>query len=244
MAGVRPSLENPDLYFDVNVVGTSNILEEARRTGVRPVVFGSSSSVYGVNESVPFREEDPVEKPISPYAVSKRAGELLAYSHHRLYGTACACLRFFTVYGPRQRPEMAIHRFATLIEEGRGVPVYGDGSAKRDFTFVSDIVDGVVAALDFAARGGYRIFNLGESRTVELRELITLLEAALGKRAVIDRRPDQAGDVPITFADISRARAELGYCPRVPIEEGIRRFVEWFRAERAARSGDMQGGRG
>jgi UDP-glucuronate 4-epimerase len=242
MAGVRPSLEKPALYFDVNVTGTSNLLEETRRTGVRRFVFGSSSSVYGVNENVPFREDDPVEKPISPYAVSKRCGELLAFSHHRLYGTACACLRFFTVYGPRQRPEMAIHRFASLIDAGKPITLYGDGGSRRDYTYVSDIVDGAVAALDRI--DGFRIYNLGESRTVELRELVELLEAALGKKAVIDRKSDQPGDVPITFADVSRARAELDYRPQVPIEEGIRRFVAWFRAERAPRAPAPEGARG
>ncbi len=232
MAGVRPSLEKPDLYFDVNVTGTSNLLEESRRSGVRRFVFGSSSSVYGVNTNVPFREDDPVEKPISPYAVSKRAGELLAFSHHHLYGLACTCLRFFTVYGPRQRPEMAIRRFATLIEEGKDVPIFGDGGSKRDYTFVSDIVDGVMAAIDRC--DGYHVYNLGESRTVALTELISLLEGALGKPARLDRKPDQPGDVPITYADVSRARAELSYRPRVGIEDGIREFVAWLRADRSS----------
>jgi UDP-glucuronate 4-epimerase len=228
-AGVRPSIEQPMLYQDVNVRGTAAILEACRRHGVGKVVFGSSSSVYGNNSKVPFSEEDPVEEPISPYAATKRAGELLAFTYHHLYRLDISCLRFFTVFGPAQRPEMAIHKFARAIEEGRPVTLFGDGSMRRDFTYVDDIIQGVLAAMERVR--GYRIYNLGESRTTTVAELIDLLGQTLGKEPRIQRLPLQPGDVAVTYADITRAREELGYAPRIDVPEGIRRFVSWFRGE-------------
>ena len=229
-AGVRPSLSEPVLYAETNITGTLNLLELTRARGVRQFVFGSSSSVYGENEKVPFAEDDPVNRPISPYAATKAAGELLCHTYSHLWGLRTVALRFFTVYGARQRPDLAIHKFARLISEGKAVPVFGDGTTRRDYTFVDDIVAGVRAAMDYEA-SAFEIFNLGESRTVELRELIGLLEKELGRDAIIDRQPLQPGDVPQTFADITKARRLLGYDPQTPIEEGIRRFVEWFRQE-------------
>jgi UDP-glucuronate 4-epimerase len=229
-AGVRPSLAEPLLYAETNIAGTLNLLELARGHRVRQFVFGSSSSVYGENEKVPFSEDDPVSEPISPYAATKAAGELLCHTYSHLWGLRCVCLRFFTVYGARQRPDLAIHKFARLISEGKPIPVFGDGTTRRDYTYVDDIIAGVRAALDYEA-SGYEIINLGESRTVELRELIGLLEHELGRDAVIERQPLQPGDVPQTFADISKAKRLLGYDPQTPIEEGIRRFVEWFRGD-------------
>ncbi len=227
-AGVRPSLSEPALYAETNINGTLNLLELARGRGVRQFVFGSSSSVYGEQEKVPFAEDDPVARPISPYAATKAAGELLCHTYSHLWGLRCVCLRFFTVYGARQRPDLAIHKFARLISEGRPVPVFGDGTTRRDYTYVDDIIAGVRAAMDYEA-SAYEVFNLGESRTVELRELIALIEGELGQKAVIDRQPPQPGDVPRTFADVTKARRLLGYDPRTPVEEGIRRFVEWFK---------------
>jgi UDP-glucuronate 4-epimerase len=227
-AGVRPSLKEPRLYLETNVNGTLNLLELARRNGVKQFVFGSSSSVYGNNAKVPFSESDPIFNPISPYAATKAAGELICHSYAHLYDMRIICLRFFTVYGARQRPDLAIHKFAKLISSGQSIPVFGDGSSRRDYTYVDDIIAGVRAAMDYRA-SKYEVINLGESRTVELRELIGLLEKALGKRAEIDRQPMQPGDVPQTFADITKARALLGYNPQTQIEEGIAKFVEWFR---------------
>ena len=226
-AGVRPSLEEPALYQRVNVEGTTNLLEAARLNGVRKVVLASSSSVYGVNAKVPFAERDPIFTPISPYAASKLACEALGHVYHHVYGLDVIMLRFFTVYGPRQRPDLAIHKFARLIREGRPIPVFGDGSSARDFTYITDILQGIMACTrqDF----GYEIFNLGESEVVRLDRLIEVLENALGKKAIIDRRPPQPGDVPITFADISKARQQLGYQPQVKIERGMALFVDWFR---------------
>jgi UDP-glucuronate 4-epimerase len=227
-AGVRPSIEQPLLYQDVNVRGTTVLLDRCRARGVGKFIFASSSSVYGNNESVPFREDDPVDHPISPYAATKKAGELIAHVFHHLHGIEVTCLRFFTVYGPRQRPDLAIHKFARLIETGRPIPVYGDGSMMRDFTYIDDVVDGVLRATERFR--GYRVYNLGESRPVALRDLIGLLEEALGRRAIIDRRPMQPGDVQRTFADVSRARTELGYEPSTEFRAGLERFVAWFRA--------------
>ncbi|HET9713939.1 MAG TPA: GDP-mannose 4,6-dehydratase, partial [Pyrinomonadaceae bacterium] len=187
-----------------------------------------SSSVYGINAKVPFSEDDPIRQPISPYAATKGAGELLCHTYSHLYGLRCVCLRFFTVYGPRQRPDLAIHKFAKLITERKPIPVFGDGTTRRDYTYVDDIIDGVMAAIDYD-QSDYEVFNLGESRTVELNELISLLEKELDMPATIDRQPSQPGDVPQTFADISKARALLGYDPKTQIEEGLHRFVEWFR---------------
>ncbi len=229
-AGVRPSLVEPLLYAETNIRGTLNLLELARAHGVRQFVFGSSSSVYGENGKVPFSEDDPVGRPISPYAATKAAGELLCHTYSHLWGLRSVCLRFFTVYGARQRPDLAIHKFARLISEGRPLPVFGDGTTRRDYTFIDDIIAGVRAAIDYEA-SAFEVFNLGEARTVSLSELIALLERELGREALVERRPTQPGDVPQTFADISKARRLLGYDPRTPIEEGIRRFVEWFREE-------------
>jgi UDP-glucuronate 4-epimerase len=229
-AGVRPSLSEPVLYSETNIGGTLNLLELARARGTGQFVFGSSSSVYGENEKVPFAEDDPVAKPISPYAATKAAGELLCHTYSHLFGVRTVCLRFFTVYGARQRPDLAIHKFARLISKGEPIPVFGDGTTRRDYTYVDDIIAGVRAAMDYEG-SPYEVFNLGESRTVSLSELIALIERELGRKAVIDRQPPQPGDVPQTFADVSKARRLLGYDPRTPIEEGIRRFVEWFREE-------------
>ncbi|GAB4224040.1 MAG: GDP-mannose 4,6-dehydratase [Acidobacteriota bacterium] len=226
-AGVRPSLADPELYADVNVRGSAVVFEAARAAGITRVIYASSSSVYGGNEKLPFAEDDPVDHPVSPYAATKKANELQAHVYSRLYGMTMIGLRFFTVYGPRQRPEMAIASFTRRIAEGRPVPMYGDGTSRRDYTYIDDIVAGVLAALD---RGeGYRIYNLGESRTTSLARLIELIGEALGVTPQIERLPEQPGDVPATWADIRRARDELGYDPQVPVEDGIRRYVAWFR---------------
>lgn len=233
-AGVRPSLENPLAYQDTNVRGTYTLLEAARQTGVPQFVFGSSSSVYGVNAKVPFSEEDPTAQPISPYAATKIAGEAACHTYSHLYGMRIVCLRFFTVYGARQRPDLAIHKFAGLISAGKPIPVFGDGTTRRDYTYIDDILSGVMAAMNYTG-SPFEVMNLGESQTVELRYLIELLEAALNKKAIIERRPLQAGDVPITYADISKARRLLGYNPQTKIEAGIDKFVAWFMTEKGAR---------
>jgi UDP-glucuronate 4-epimerase len=226
-AGVRPSLEEPALYQRVNVEGTTHILEAARRHFVKKIIIASSSSVYGINSRVPFTESDPIFSAISPYAASKLAGEALGHVYHHVYGMEVVMLRFFTVYGPRQRPDLAIHKFARLIDSGQPIPVFGDGTSARDYTYISDTLDGIMACVE--KKFGYEIFNLGESQTVELDYLIVLLEKALGKKAIINRQPAQPGDVPLTFADITKARRLLGYRPKVKVEEGIPRFIEWFR---------------
>jgi UDP-glucuronate 4-epimerase len=226
-AGVRPSLAEPALYQRVNVEGTVNVLEAARLNGVKKITIASSSSVYGVNAKVPFSESDPIFSAISPYAASKLAGEALGHVYHHIYGLDVAMLRFFTVYGPRQRPDLAIHKFAQLISAGKPIPVFGDGSTARDYTYITDTVEGVLACTQ--KEFGFEIFNLGESQTVTLSRLIELLEKSLGQKAVLDHQPPQPGDVPITFADISKARTTLGYHPRVKVAEGIPLFVDWFR---------------
>jgi UDP-glucuronate 4-epimerase len=226
-AGVRPSLEAPALYQRVNVEGTINVLEAARKSGVKKIIIASSSSVYGLNSKVPFSESDPVVTAISPYAASKLACESLGHVYHHIYKMDVTMLRFFTVYGPRQRPDLAIYKFAKLITAGKPIPVFGDGRAARDYTFVSDTVGGVVAATK--KEFGYEIFNLGESETISLSRMIESLENELGKKAIIDRQPLQAGDVPITFADISKASEKLGYNPKVKFESGIKLFADWFR---------------
>jgi len=228
-AGVRYSLDNPRLYTDVNVMGTQNLLEWTRECGIKKFVFASSSSVYGASQKVPFRESDTMQQPLSPYAATKLAGEALAYAYHHLYGCDVVCLRFFAVYGPRQRPDLAIHRFARAISDGKPIELFGDGTTARDYTHVNDIAQGVTAALD--RNLGYEIINLGESRTVELRDLVGLIEKALGKSATIKRLPSHPGDVPITYADISKAKRLLGYNPQVNIEDGIEQFVDWFRRQ-------------
>ena len=229
-AGVRPSLEQPALYQRVNVEGTVNILEAARKTGCKKITIASSSSVYGVNAKVPFSESDPIFSTVSPYAASKLACEALGHVYHHIYGLDVAMLRFFTVYGPRQRPDLAIHKFTKLIDAGQPIPVFGDGSTARDHTFIADILDGILACTK--KEFGFEIFNLGESQTIRLDKLIALIEDALGKKAVIDRQPLQPGDVPITYADISKAQRLLGYRPQVKAEKGIPLFVEWFRKNR------------
>ena len=233
--GVQPSLTDPGGYMDANVTGTALLLEQARRAGIVRVVFGSSSSVYGQSTPAPFAEDAVADGPISPYAASKRAGELVSRVFTHLYGTRIACLRFFTVYGPRQRPDLAIHRFTARIMAGQPIVMRGDGSTARDYTYVSDIVDGIVASLDWTARqdgaGGepWRVFNLGGGERVRLDRLIAVIAAAAERQAIVERGPDQPGDVPLTAADLSRSERELGYRPKVGIEEGIRRFVAWYR---------------
>ena len=232
-AGVRPSLTEPRLYVETNINGTMNLLELAREHDIQQFVFGSSSSVYGENKKVPFSEDDPIFNPISPYAATKAAGELICHTYAHLHKMRIVCLRFFTVYGARQRPDLAIHKFAKLISGGQPIPVFGDGTTRRDYTYIDDIIQGVRAAIDYD-QTNYEVINLGESRTVELRELISLLETELGSRAEIDRQPTQPGDVPQTYADISKARRLLKYNPQTPIEDGIKKFVQWFQNERAS----------
>jgi UDP-glucuronate 4-epimerase len=234
-AGVRPSLERPQHYVDVNVTGTLNLLDAMVAAGCRRLIYGGTSSVYGATSKPPFRESDAADRPISPYAATKRAAELLCHTWSALHGLRVTVLRFFTVYGPRQRPEMAIHKFARLMLAGRPIPRFGDGNSVRDYTYVDDILDGVVKAVDHDEAFG--IYNLGESETHSLTELLLLLSRELRVAPIVDARPDQAGDVPATCADISAARRVLGYDPRVPLAEGIRRFVRWLEAELAAEAG-------
>jgi UDP-glucuronate 4-epimerase len=232
LAGVRPSLAEPARYADVNLVGTQRVLDAARAAGVRRFVFASSSSVYGGDSDPPFKESDLCLKPLSPYASTKRAGELMLFTAHHLYAVDVSCLRFFTVYGPRQRPDLAIHKFGRLIGAGQPIPLFGDGSTSRDYTFVDDIVDGVVASIDEAVTAlGFRIYNLGGSRTTTLLGLVELLSQALGKKAIVDWQPEQPGDMKRTLADVTLSARALGYAPKVPIEEGIARFVAWLRAQ-------------
>jgi len=240
-AGVRPSLENPLLYEQVNVRGTTVLLEVARQLGIPKFVFASSSSIYGIANRVPFSEEDTVNLPISPYAATKIAGEKICYTYSHLYNIRTVCLRFFTVYGPRQRPDLAIRKFAGLITAGKPIPVFGDGSSGRDYTFYSDTIDGVVVALHYDCP--YEVFNLGNSHPIGLETLIRTLEESLGRKAIVQRLPDQPGDVPITYADISKAQRLLGYSPRVPFREGIDAFVSWFAGGKgkATSSGDGHG---
>jgi UDP-glucuronate 4-epimerase len=230
-AGVRPSLIDPALYSSTNIKGTLNLLELAKKYNVPQFVFGSSSSVYGINAKVPFSEEDPIRQPISPYAATKAAGELFCHTYSYLYGIRSVCLRFFTVYGARQRPDLAIHKFASLISKGQPIPFFGEGTTRRDYTYIDDICQGVRAAMDYN-QSIYEVLNLGESRTVELRELVSLIEKELGKKAVLDMQPSQPGDVPQTFADISKARKLLKYNPQTEIEAGISKFIEWFNKSR------------
>jgi UDP-glucuronate 4-epimerase len=228
-AGVRPSIEQPLLYQDVNVRGTCVLLDAARRNRIPQFIFASSSSVYGNNKKVPFSEADNVDHPISPYAATKKAGELLCHTYHHLFGTSITCLRFFTVYGPRQRPDLAIHKFTGLIEAGKPIPVFGDGGMTRDYTYIGDIVSGVLAAVDRCE--GFHLYNLGNSNPISLSGLITAIERALGKTAIVERLPTQPGDVDRTFADIARARADLGFSPSTSLEDGLRAFVMWWRQQ-------------
>lgn len=226
MAGVRPSILDPLHYEDVNVRGTLHLLEELKLHPTTRFVFASSSSVYGDRANTPFREEDDIHHPVSPYASTKRAGELHCWTYHHLYGIPTSCLRFFTVYGPRQRPEMAIHKFVKATLEGRPIPFFGDGTTRRDYTYVDDIVDGVVRALDRCE--GYEIYNLGESATTSLQELVGIIGEACGKTPILDRQPMQPGDVLVTYADVTKARKKLGYDPHTSVRDGIERFVKWY----------------
>jgi len=233
LAGVRPSIASPGRYWNVNVNGTLHLLHACRERGVRRIVFASSSSVYGLDSDVPFSEFDPCGHPMSPYAATKRSGELMAFNHHHLYGATVTCLRFFTVYGPRQRPDLAIHKFARLIDAGQPIELFGDGTTSRDYTWIDDILDGVVAAIDQQARDprtAYRIYNLGGSRPTTLAELVDRISAALGKQATIERKPEEPGDMKHTLADVDLAQGDLGYSPKVSIDAGIPRFVEWWRS--------------
>lgn len=231
-AGVRPSIADPVGYQDANVAGTQQILELARTAGVRQFVFASSSSVYGVNPRVPWREDDHVLQPISPYASTKVSGELLGHVYSHLYGIRFLALRFFTVYGPRQRPDLAIHKFARLMLDDRPVPMFGDGTTSRDYTFVDDVIGGVRAAMAYSATS-YEVINLGNTRTVTLKEMIAGLERALGVKATIERQPEQPGDVPRTWANVDKARTLLGFNPSTTFEAGLNRFVTWLRDQRA-----------
>jgi UDP-glucuronate 4-epimerase len=229
-AGVRPSISDPLLYQDVNIRGTVVLLEFCKAHGIKDFIFASSSSVYGENQRVPFTEEDLDILPISPYGATKRAGELLCYSYHYLYGMNIACLRFFTAYGPRQRPEMAIHKFTRLIDRGEKIPIYGDGSSQRDYTYIDDLVDGILAVLRY--HRGFEVYNLGESQTTSLTELIRMIEEAFGKKANIEMLEPQPGDVSVTYADITKAGRMLKYRPVIKMEEGIKRFVDWYKKNR------------
>jgi UDP-glucuronate 4-epimerase len=229
-AGVRPSIADPIAYLSVNVRGTQNLLEIARARGVRQFVFASSSSVYGVNPRVPWSEDDHVLEPISPYASTKVSGELLGHVYSHLFGICFIALRFFTVYGPRQRPDLAIHKFARLMLDGRPVPVFGDGSTRRDYTFIDDIVSGIRAAIDYD-RSPYEVVNLGNNQTITLREMIGGLEDALGLKARIEQLPEQPGDVPQTWASVDKAARLFGYAPSTTYAEGVARFAEWLRGE-------------
>jgi UDP-glucuronate 4-epimerase len=230
-AGVRPSIQNPVLYTTVNINGTVNILECLKKYGIKKYIFASSSSVYGNNKKVPFSEDDIVDYPISIYAATKKAGELICHAYYSLYGINTACLRFFTVYGPRQRPDLAIHKFTKLMLEGKTIPFYGDGTTMRDYTYIDDIIDGILKALDWV--GGrekrYGVFNFGRSDTVSLAEMLRALENALGLKAELEVLPLQPGDVDRTFADISKSKSVLGYEPHITFADGIARFVEWYK---------------
>ncbi|MHC4659579.1 MAG: GDP-mannose 4,6-dehydratase, partial [Planctomycetota bacterium] len=226
-AGVRPSIAQPLLYADVNVNGTMVLLESAKKHKIGKFIFGSSSSVYGNNKKVPFSEDDNVDFPISPYAATKKAGELICHTYHHLCDMSVTCLRYFTVYGPRQRPDLAIHKFAKLIKQDKPIPVYGDGSMMRDFTYIDDIINGTVAAMQKCS--GFNIYNLGESRPISVNDLVGEIEKALGKKAVREYLPPQPGDVERTYADVTKAVRELDYNPSTAIEDGLEKFTTWLR---------------
>ena len=228
-AGVRPSIKQPLLYEKVNVQGTIHLLELCKKHSIKKFIFASSSSVYGANKKVPFSESDSVDNPISPYAATKKSGELICYTFSQLYDISTTCLRFFTVYGPRQRPDMAIHKFTNLINSQKPIPVFGEGTSRRDYTFIDDIIHGIDAAINNC--DGYNIYNLGESQTIGLLSLVKLIEENLNKKAILDYKPHQPGDVPITYADISKAQIDLNYSPQTPIEVGIKKFVDWYRQQ-------------
>jgi UDP-glucuronate 4-epimerase len=226
-AGVRPSIEQPLLYADVNINGTMVLLEAAKKQKIEKLIFASSSSVYGNNKKVPFSEDDNVDFPISPYAATKKAGELICHTYHHLWGISISCLRFFTVYGPRQRPDLAIHKFAALIEHDKPIPVFGDGSMMRDFTYIDDIIDGTVAAMEKC--NGFHVYNLGESQPITVNDLIDEIEKALGKKAIREYKPRQPGDVERTFADVTKAANDLGYKPSTSLRDGLEKFTAWLR---------------
>lgn len=225
-AGVRPSIEDPLLYEEVNCVGTLNLLEASRINKVKNFVFASSSSVYGINSKVPFSEEDPITCPISPYATTKRSGELMCFTYSHLYTLPATCLRFFTVYGERGRPDMAVAKFTRLIRDGKEIQVYGDGTARRDFTYVGDIINGVLNSI--YKQSDYEIINLGGANTIEVNRLIELIEENLGRKAVVRYQGVAPGDVPITYADVTKAKRLIGFEPKVVIDEGVARYVRWF----------------
>lgn len=229
MAGVRPSIQDPTLYYDVNINGTLNLLEECKKKDIKQFVFASSSSVYGNNEKVPFAESDFVDNPISPYAATKKSGELLCHTYHHLYDINIACLRFFTVYGPRQRPDLAIHKFTNLIMEDKEIPFYGDGSTSRDYTYIDDIVSGIISAQNYVGKNYkiFDVFNLGGDKTVSLNEMVEIIESALDKKAQLNRMSMQPGDVNRTCADITHSKNVLGYSPKTTFRDGIKKFVEW-----------------
>jgi len=230
MAGVRPSIADPVLYTEVNINGTVNLLEECKKHKIKKFIFASSSSVYGNNKKVPFAEDDPVDNPISPYASTKKAGELICHTYHHLEDISMALLRFFTVYGPRQRPDLAIHKFTTKIINDEAIPVFGDGTTQRDYTYIDDIIDGILKSIEFVNSGcNYEIFNLGESQTISLTDMIGTIEDALGKKAKKEILPLQPGDVERTFADITKAKKILGYDPGTNFKEGIDKFIKWIR---------------
>lgn len=234
-AGVRPSVEQPLLFERINVTGTLHVLELCRRFSVRKLIFGSSSSVYGASARAPFHEDQAELRPVSPYAVTKLAGEMFCYTYAHLFRLPVVCLRLFTVYGPRQRPDLAIHKFVALLEAGQPLPIFGDGSSGRDYTYVDDVVAGILAALEFdpattSSGAPFEVFNLGNSHPVTLRELVAVLEHVTGRTARCEYRPAQSGDVPLTWADIRKAERCLGYRPATPLEEGLRRFVTWYRS--------------
>ncbi|MDO9577832.1 MAG: GDP-mannose 4,6-dehydratase [Candidatus Cloacimonadales bacterium] len=232
MAGVRPSIENPQLYTEVNINGTVNLLEECRKHNVKNFIFASSSSVYGNNKKVPFAESDPVDHPISPYASTKKAGELICHTYHHLHQMSMACLRFFTVYGPRQRPDLAIRKFSRMMLNGEEIPVFGDGSTKRDYTYIDDIIDGILKAIDFVLSGNkYDVFNLGESQTISLTKMIQTIENTLEIKAKKKILPMQPGDVEQTYADISKSKTILGYNPETDFETGIAKFIDWLKIQ-------------
>ena len=224
-AGVRPSIEDPVGYQRANVIATQYLLEFAKKHAIKQFVFASSSSVYGVNPNVPWREDDFVLEPISPYASTKVSGELMGHVYSKLFGIRFLALRFFTVYGPRQRPDLAINKFVRLISEGKPIPVFGDGSTRRDYTYIDDIIEGIIGALHYE-KSDYEIFNLGNDQTITLAEMIKVIEEVLGKTAIIDRQPEQPGDVPQTWADISKSKEELNFNPKIQLKTGIRRQVK------------------
>lgn len=229
MAGVRPSINNPKLYYDINITGTLNLLEACKENNINKFIFASSSSVYGNNKTTPFSEDDNVDYPISPYASTKKSGELLCHTYHTLYGISIACLRFFTVYGPRQRPDLAIHKFTNLALQNKEIPFFGDGKSERDYTYIDDIIDGVVKAVNWIDEDEikYDVFNLGESQTISLNKMVETIESKLGRKIKINKLPMQPGDVKRTYADISKSKKVLGYDPSTSFEEGIEKFIEW-----------------